>query len=117
MKSVSNDAQAFVEGVMNHISRRDESQSVTPKVHSLLLKMSSNAKREHQATVQSAVKLTLAEVQLISSMLSGLAGHQVSLNSEVEPSLIGGLRVTMGDWVMDTSIKSELEQMAKLLVL
>lgn len=115
MKSVSKDAQEFVEGVMNHLNGQDKNHAVAPKVHSLLLKMSSHAKREHQATVQSAVKLTAPEELSISRMLSGLAGHQVSLTSEVVPSLIGGLRVSMADWVMDTSILSELDQMAWLL--
>lgn len=114
MKSVSKDAKGFVEGVMNHLKQSGKIRSVSPKVQSLLLKMTASAKREHQATVESAVKLTPSETQSIARMLSRLAGHEVSLTSVVRPSLIGGLRVTMADWVMDASVSQELKDMASI---
>jgi len=114
MKSVSKDAKGFVEGVMSHLKQSGKIRDVSPKVQSLLLKMTASAKREHQATVESAVKLTPGELQSVARMLSRLAGHEVSLTSIVTPSLIGGLRVTMADWVMDASVKSELKDMASI---
>ncbi len=114
MKSVSKDARGFVDGVISHLKQSGKIRDVSPKVQSLLLKMTASAKREHQATVESAVKLTPAETQSIARMLSTLAGHEVSLTSVVNPSLIGGLRLTMADWVMDSSIRSELSQMASI---
>lgn len=111
MKSVSKDARGFVEGVISHLKRGTKGSTMTPKVQSLLLKMSASAKHEHQARVESAVKLTLAETQSIARALARIAGHEVSLTSEVNPSLVGGLRVTMADWVMDSSIRNELKEM------
>lgn len=117
MKSVSNDAKGFVEGVVNHLKKSGKggSAAMSPRVQSLLLKMSKNAKREHQATIQSAVKLTAAEEQQIARVLSRIAGHDVGITSVVNPHLIGGLRITMADWVMDSSIKAELQQMAAMI--
>ena len=115
MKSISKDARGFVEGVINHLKRSGKVRDVTPKVQSLLLKMTASAKREHQAKVESAVSLTQAELQSITKILSRLSGHEVSLNSVVDPSLIGGFRVIMADWVMDSSIQSELSKMAQIL--
>ncbi|MEK7533121.1 MAG: F0F1 ATP synthase subunit delta, partial [Patescibacteria group bacterium] len=112
MKSVSKDARGFVEGVIRHLKRGSKNGDMTPKVTSLLLKMSASAKHEHQARVESAVKLTQDETQSIARTLSRIAGHEVSLTSEVNPALIGGLRVTMADWVMDSSIRNELKEMA-----
>lgn len=114
MRSASKDARGFVDGVINHLKQSGKIRDVSPKVQSLLLKMTASAKHEHQATVESAVKLTAGELQAISRMLSQVAGHEVSLSSMVDPSLIGGLRLKMADWVMDSSIRSELSQMASI---
>lgn len=114
MKSVSKDARGFVEGVMNHLKRSGKVRDVTPKVQSLLLKMTASAKAEHQAKVESAVTLTPPETVALSRMLSKIAGHEVNITSSVNPSLVGGLRITMGDWVMDASIRNELKEMARI---
>lgn len=114
MKSVSKDARGFVEGVINHLKHGSKHGSMTPKVQSLLLKMSASAKHEHQATVESAVKLTPAETHSIARTLSRIAGHEVSLTRVIHPALIGGIRVTMADWVMDSSIRNELKEMAAI---
>lgn len=116
MKSVSNDAKGFVEGVVSHLKKSGKDRGpMSPKVQSLLLKMSKNARREHQATIQSAVKLTALEEQQIARVLSGIAGHDVGITCVVKPQLIGGLRITMADWVMDSSMQAELQQMAAMI--
>lgn len=112
MKSISKDARGFVEGVINHLKQSGKVRDVTPKVQSLLLKMTASAKREHQAMVESAVSLSQIELQSITRILSRMSGHEVSLSNEVNSELIGGIRVTMADWVMDSSIRSELSNMA-----
>lgn len=114
MKSVSNDARGFVDGVVAHLKLGGKAHSVNPKVQSLLLKMSAAAKQEHQAVVESPVKLTPDEVQTIARILSRLSGHEVSLNAQVSPSLIGGIKVTMADWVMDLTLTNELSKMAAI---
>lgn len=115
MKSVSKDARGFVEGVINHLKQSGKARNVTPRVQSLLLKMTASARHEHQAKVESAVKLTQPETQAIARALSDLSGHEVGLTCSVNPSLIGGLRVTMADWVMDSSIRNELKEMASVI--
>ena len=114
MKSNSNDARGFVEGVISHLKQSGKGREVSGKVETLLRKMTNTAKREHRARIESAVKLTPAENQAIARMLSRLAGHEVSLTNIVEPSLIGGIRVTMGDWVVDSSLMNELQEMAQI---
>ena len=87
---------------------------MTPRVQSLLLKMSAAAKREHQAVVESAVKLDASEQQKLARILSTMSGHEIRLNVVINPSLIGGIKVIMGDWVMDLTLLSELGQMAMI---
>ena len=114
MKSAAKDARGFVEGVMSHLKQTGKARAVSSKVQSLLFKMSSSAKREHQATVESSVKLTPSELQHIARMLAIHTGHEVGVTSVITPSLIGGIRITMADWVMDASVSSQLHAMASI---
>jgi len=43
-------------------------------------------------------------------------GRKLDLVVEIEPELIGGIRVVVGDEVLDTSIKARLEQMKVALI-
>ena len=38
-------------------------------------------------------------------------GRKLNVKVELEPALIGGIRVVVGDEVLDTSVKARLEQM------
>jgi F-type H+-transporting ATPase subunit delta len=38
-------------------------------------------------------------------------GRKLNVSVELQPELIGGIRVVVGDEVLDTSVKARLEQM------
>jgi F-type H+-transporting ATPase subunit delta len=38
-------------------------------------------------------------------------GRKLNVSVELQPDLIGGIRVVVGDEVLDTSVKARLEQM------
>ena len=44
------------------------------------------------------------------------AGEKLNLSEQLDPSLIGGVRVVVGDEVLDTSVKARLEQMKAALI-
>lgn len=114
MKSISKDARGFVEGVVSHLKKSGKAREVTPHIQSLLYKMTAAAKAEETANVESAVKLTPSETQSLARVLSRIAGHEVRIVATVNRALLGGLRITMGDWVVDASIRNELNQMAQV---
>ncbi len=115
MKSLHQDARGFVAGVVTQLKKTGKVSTMTPKVQSLLMKMSAGARKERQAIVESAVKLTSDEERAVERMLSTVSGHEVSIETRIDSSLIAGLRIQMADWVMDTSMKSELQNMAAML--
>jgi F-type H+-transporting ATPase subunit delta len=47
----------------------------------------------------------------VSAALEKRFGRKLNLTVEQEPDLIGGVRVVVGDEVLDTSVKARLEQM------
>ena len=115
MKSSITDARGFVNGVVTQLKATGKASQSTSRVQSLLMKMTSGARKERQAIVESAVKLTGDEERAIERILSTVSGHDVSLETRIEPDLIAGIRIQMADWVMDTSMKSELQNMSTML--
>ena len=68
------------------------------------------------ATVYSAFALDAAALADLATTLEKRFGRKLNLSVELEPALIGGVRVVVGDEVLDTSVKARLEQMKVALV-
>ncbi len=68
------------------------------------------ARRERLvARVTSAVALDAAQQERLGAGLARVYGRQVQLELEVDPQLVGGVVVTIGDEVIDGSIASRLK--------
>lgn len=63
------------------------------------------------ATVFSAFPIEPSQLTGVVASLERHFGRKLNVCVEVDPSLIGGIRVVVGDEVMDTSVKAHLEQM------
>ena len=68
------------------------------------------------ATVYSAFALDAAALAELATALEKRFGRKLNLTLELEPALIGGVRVVAGDEVLDTSVKARLEQMKAALI-
>ena len=68
------------------------------------------------ATVYSAFALDGAALADLAVTLEKRFGRKLNLAVELEPALIGGVRVVVGDEVLDTSVKARLEQMKVALI-
>ena len=63
------------------------------------------------AVVHSAFALDAAALSDLTAVLEKRFGRKLNLSVQTDESLIGGIRVVVGDEVLDTSVKSRLEQM------
>jgi F-type H+-transporting ATPase subunit delta len=63
------------------------------------------------AVVYSAFPIDAAALTQVSATLEKRFGRKLQVSVEQDPSLIGGIRVVVGDEVLDTSVKARLEQM------
>jgi len=52
----------------------------------------------------------------LATVLEKRFGRKLSLSVHLQPDLIGGIRVVVGDEVLDTSVKARLEQMKVALI-
>ena len=64
-------------------------------------------------TVTSAVDLDEGLVKEIGERIQEQTGRKVELSSNVDPEVLGGLVVRVGNMVLDASVRNRLEQMRK----
>ena len=63
------------------------------------------------ATVTSAATLHKAEVTAITERLTMLTGGRVEIDFRVDPALLGGVVVRLGDQLLDGSVRGRLERL------
>ncbi len=85
--------------------------SVLPKVAAEYVRLLNAHRGVVMATVTSAVALTADETAAIRSRVEAMAGAKVDLHQEVDPNLIGGLTIQVGDRLLDASIRGRLERL------
>jgi F-type H+-transporting ATPase subunit delta len=68
------------------------------------------------ATATSASELTKDEIRALTARLEQQTGGRVALATEVDPSLLGGLIVRVGDRLIDGSVRGRLERLRNQLI-
>ena len=69
-----------------------------------------------KAEIKSAKSLTQDEIKKITDELSNNFKSKIKLNYKQDESLIGGLIVQVGSTMIDTSIKSKLQQIENSMI-
>jgi ATP synthase F1 delta subunit len=64
-------------------------------------------------SITSAVELDKAIVKQLGDRIAEQTGRRVELSSRVEPDILGGIVVQVGNSVLDASVKNRLEQLRK----
>ena len=65
----------------------------------------------HEAVATSAAKLNDAEISALRSRLEQMTGGSVELSFKVDPQLLGGIQVRLGDLLIDGSVRGRLERL------
>ena len=82
-----------------------------PAIIDSLVQRASAAKNLELAEVRSAVALTDDQQDRLKAALSNATGKQVNLKVVVDPSVLGGIVATVGDTVIDGSVRTRLDQL------
>ncbi len=64
-------------------------------------------------TVESATPLTPAESQQVTAGLAKDYGNNLTVQFKITPELLGGLRIKVGDDVLDGSVQGRIDRLSK----
>jgi F-type H+-transporting ATPase subunit delta len=89
--------------------------ALLPQVSATLVQSASGKSGPLKAEITSAAELSPEEEADIRRMLTEQHGERMVFSFRVDPSLMGGLRVRIGDTLIDTSVASRLARLRESL--
>jgi F-type H+-transporting ATPase subunit delta len=95
-------------GVLAHNRRLSEIGAMARAFSSL----AANDRGEVTAEVVSARPLSAAQNKALSAQLKQRVGSDVAISAKVDPAILGGMVVTIGSQMIDSSIKTRLNSLA-----
>ncbi|MDB5753550.1 MAG: putative F-ATPase, delta chain [Ramlibacter sp.] len=85
--------------------------AAVPEVAQQFRAMKNTQAGSSDAVVYSAFPIAAAALGNLAGVLEKRFGRKLNLTVQEAPALIGGIRVVVGDEVLDTSVQARLEQM------
>ena len=82
-----------------------------PEIAAQFRKLANAQSGSSDAIVYSAFPIDDAALAGVGAALEKRFGRKLDITVKLDPALIGGIRVVVGDEVLDTSVKARLEQM------
>jgi F-type H+-transporting ATPase subunit delta len=90
---------------------RNDRVSAVTDINQQFLVLRDNAEQVIEAQLITASEVDEAQKKNIEAALSSRLGKQIKLETTVDESLIGGAIVRAGDWVVDGSVKAQLQEL------
>ena len=76
-------------------------------------KLMAHHKGEVNAEVVSAQALTKTQLTALKKQLKSAVGHDVTIDASVDETLLGGLTVKVGSQMIDSPLKTKLDNLAR----
>jgi F-type H+-transporting ATPase subunit delta len=86
--------------------------SLLPEIGTQFDALKANAEGTLEATITSAQQLTQAQIDDLVAGLKAKFNRAINVQMAVDPELIGGAVIAIGDQVIDGSVKGRLQRMA-----
>lgn len=115
MADLTKDARGFVSGIVSYLASDKQIESQVPKIRKLLSKVTATNGKNVEAHVKTAVALKNEEKEKLTTALNKLVGYPVVLLCSVDETLIAGMQIKIGDWVVDTTFVNQLQSLATVL--
>ncbi|WP_168121404.1 F0F1 ATP synthase subunit delta [Paenibacillus sp. HB172176] len=88
-------------------------QAIIGEVYEAYKKIAGEATGVAHATVYTASELSETELAAVAKQFGGITGKQIQAVQVVEPALLGGLQVRIGDRLYDGSLSGKLSRLQK----
>ncbi|MBD0744907.1 F0F1 ATP synthase subunit delta [Streptomyces sp. CBMA152] len=107
-------ANAATERIVTRLVTQPRGRSLEAGLESLS-KLAAARRDRMVAVVTSAVPLTDAQKQRLGAALAKVYGRQMHLNLDVDPTVLGGISVRVGDELIDGTVAERLDEASRRL--
>lgn len=84
-----------------------------PLVESVVARLAADQNKTAKAWVRTARPLSDEAQKRLAAKLKAFSGMDVELDVKEDPEIIGGIVVRLGDWVLDSSLRGQLQKVYK----
>ncbi len=96
--------------LLNVLAENDRLTAL-PFISKIYDELKATEEKRVKATVFTAFEPTNEQQEKLKAVLNKKYDAEVDINYEVDPSLIGGIKIKVGDWVMDGSAVTQLKEL------
>ena len=109
---------SFSKNLKNFFSLLIEKRRIffVSKIMESFLKLCSRKRGEVKASLISSKELSESELESISKDLSSSMGSIIKFDYKIDKELIGGLKLQLGSFMIDTSIKNKLKKFEQQMI-
>ena len=109
---------SFSKNLKNFFSLLIEKRRIffVSKIMESFLKLCSRKRGEVKASLISSKELSESELENISNDLSSSMGATIKFDYKIDKELIGGLKLQLGSFMIDTSIKNKLKKFEQQMI-
>ena len=111
---LNNRAQPVTKALVSFVVGSGRARDL-PTIIDRMVVRSAGERAEAVAEVRSAIPLDEDQQQRLAAALSNRTGQKVSVKVSVDPTILGGIVATIGDTVIDGSVRRRLEQLRESL--
>ena len=86
------------------------------KIIDSFLKLCMGKRGELKASLISSKELSASELESISKDISSAVGSTIKFDYKIDKDLIGGLKLQLGSFMIDTSIKNKLKKIEQRMI-
>ena len=118
VNSLISEKLSFSKDLKNFFSILIEKRRIffVSKIIDSFLKLCSRKKGEVKASLISSKELSDSELETISKDLSSSMGSIIKFDYKIDKELIGGLKLQLGSFMIDTSIKNKLKKFEQQMI-
>lgn len=109
-KQLSGEARNFVQ-----VLAQNRRLGLMPQILELFTQLRRDHEGTMEATVVSALPVEGAQLNALVAALEKKYGRKITARVELDPQLIGGLKIMVGDKVIDATVRGRLDAMAAAL--
>ena len=103
------------DGLLAHILHKLVSRNDVGLLRSITTELEAVRKKNENrldAMIHSACALTDAQKKAVDKRLSEITGKTILARHEIDPSLVGGLRIRIGDRIIDNTVRTRMESLS-----
>lgn len=86
--------------------------ALIPEITAIYEELKAQEEGTLEAEITAATELTKAQVKALVEQLQKKFGKQVEASVKVDPEIIGGIKIVVGDTVIDASVRGRLQELA-----